>query len=425
MNLMTLIGIGLVIVVAIVFMKALGKRLPILEMMMLIAGLQWIIGPFIEYNSDFHDVKYYMYVDESTYMGYVVPAYAFFTGVIFFMTRNSVVNVQDIIDFKKYSRYGLTILFIGIVSELLGFVLPGALGFLVFLLSGFKFVGAIILYFSDVRIHRYIFYGSVAFMAFISLKNGLFHDFILWSAFFYMFFTIKTQPSWKMKSVTIISGFVLLTVIQAVKSDYRMLLQSGGDVNVVSLFFGSVNQKYDSGFLEEDEAASSLNVRLNQGWIISAIMDHVPRNLAYAEGSTVIEAIEASFVPRFLNPNKKEAGGQENFRKYTGLNLSDNTSMGLSIIGEFYANFGVLKGIFMMGVWGFLIGFIWKKLIANTYKIPLLIFFLPLIFLQVVKAETELVVVLNHLIKSIITVSLFFWLTKKYLKWQIFAEFDR
>src|SRR5690606_37480300 len=117
----------------------------------------------------------------------------------FFMTRNSVVNVQDIIDFKKYSRYGLTILFIGVASELLGFVMPAGLRFFIFLLASFKFVVAIILYFSDVRLHRYIFYGSVVFMAFISLKKGLFHDFILWSAFFYMFFAIKSQPSTKMK----------------------------------------------------------------------------------------------------------------------------------------------------------------------------------------------------------------------------------
>ena len=217
----------------------------------------------------------------------------------------------------------------------------------------------------------------------------------------------------------------MMTIIQAVKADYRIMLKEGFDGNFVSLFFGTVNQKYESGFLDEEEDASGLNVRLNQGWIISAVMDHVPRNLEFAEGTTIKEAIVASLVPRFLNPNKKEAGGQENFEKYTGLTLSENTSMGLSIIGEFYANFGVLLSVFMMGVWGMFLAFVWKKLVYNTYKIPLLIFFLPLIFLQVVKAETELVVVLNHLIKSIIAVALFFWLTKRYLKWQIFAEFDR
>jgi hypothetical protein len=425
MNLLTLIGIALVVYVLVIFVKALGNRLPILELMLLIAGLQWIIGPFIEYNSNFHDLKYYMYVDQNTYMGYVVPAFAFFLGVIMLMTRNRVVNVQDIVDFKKYSRYGLTILFVGIVSELAGSVVPGALGFLVFLLAGFKFVGAIILFFSEVRLHRYIFYGSVVFLAFLSLRKGLFHDFILWSAFFYMFYAIKVQPTFRIKMVTFVGGFLMLTVIQSVKADYRELLASGSDINVVSLFFGSVSQKYDSGFLDEDEATTNLNVRLNQGWIISAIMDHVPRNLEFSGGETVKDAIVASIVPRFLNPDKKEAGGQENFKKYTGLPLSDDASMGLSIIGEFYANFGVTVGIFFMGLWGLLLAVIWRKLIKNTYDIPLLIFFLPLIYLQVVKAETELVVVLNHLIKSIIAVALFFWLTKKYLKWQIFAEFDR
>ncbi|MEZ4801903.1 MAG: hypothetical protein R2797_03960 [Gelidibacter sp.] len=425
MNLYTLLGIGFVIYVAVSFFKALGKRLPILELMLLIAGLQWIIGPFIEYNADYHDPKYYMYVNQETYMSFIAPAYGVFTICIVMITRRYSINIQDILDFKKYSNYGVTILFVGISFELLGFILPGALGFLVFLMAGFKYVGAIILYFSDQRIHRYIFYGSIAFLMFMALKKALFHDFILWSTFFYMFYAIKSKPSPRIKLFTMIAGFVMLTIIQAVKSDYRELLKSGSDVNFIELFFGTVNQKYESGYLDEEEETAALNVRLNQGWIISAVMDHVPRNLAFADGETVKEAVVASLVPRFLNPNKKEAGGQDNFEKYTGLSLSEEASMGLSIIGEFYANFGVRSGIVAIGVWGLFLAFIWRRLVSNTYKVPLLIFFLPLIFLQVVKAETELVVVLNHLIKSIIAVSLFFWLTKKYLKWQIFAEFDR
>src|SRR5690606_10382214 len=185
-------------------------------------------------------------------------------------------------------------------------------------------------------IHRYIFYGSIFFLVYISLKNALFHDFILWSTFFYMFWAIKNKPSARSKLLTMAGGFVMLIVIQSVKADYRALLKQGFDGNVVGIFFGTVNQQYESGFLDEEEDTASLNVRLNQGWIISAIMDHVPRNLEFAGGATIKEAIVASLVPRFLNPDKKEAGGQENFTKYTGLPLSDNTSMGLSIIGEFY-----------------------------------------------------------------------------------------
>ncbi|MGJ8592098.1 MAG: hypothetical protein ACSHXF_06100 [Aquaticitalea sp.] len=422
---MTFLGVGIVIYIAFSFFNALGKRLPILELMLVIAGLQWIIGPLIEYNANFHDPKYYMYVNQQTYMGFVVPAYGLFSISVMAITRKYNVSISDIIDFKKYSSYGVTILFVGLAFDILGFVLPGGLGFLVFLMASFKYVGAIILFFSDKRAHRYIFYGAILLLMYTALRKALFHDFILWSTFFYMFYAIKSKPSPRLKLFTVIGGFIMLTTIQAVKADYRELLKSGSDVNFVTLFFGSVSQKYESGYLNEEEETASLNVRLNQGWIISAVMDHVPRNLEYADGETVQEAIVASIVPRFLNPNKKEAGGQDNFERYTGLPLSEDASMGLSIIGEFYANFGVWLGVLAIGIWGFFLAFVWKKLISNTYKAPLLIFFLPLIFLQVVKAETELVVVLNHLIKSIIAISIFFWLTKKYLKWQIFAEFDR
>jgi hypothetical protein len=45
--------------------------------------------------------------------------------------------------------------------------------------------------------------------------------------------------------------------------------------------------------------------------------------------------------------------------------------------------------------------------------------FLPLMFLQVIKAETELVVVLNHLIKASIVIWAFFWFAKKRLNWKL------
>jgi hypothetical protein len=41
------------------------------------------------------------------------------------------------------------------------------------------------------------------------------------------------------------------------------------------------------------------------------------------------------------------------------------------------------------------------------------------VFLQVIKAETELVVVLNHLIKATIVVYLFFWAAKAFLNWNL------
>ena len=88
--------------------------------------------------------------------------------------------------------------------------------------------------------------------------------------------------------------------------------------------------------------------------------------------------------------------------------------MGMSLMGEAYANFGKM-GILFLGFWGFVLSGFWNFLIRKSKKKIIILFFLPLIFLQVVKAETELVVVLNHMVKASILVAGVLWLSKGFL----------
>ncbi|MFT6948560.1 MAG: hypothetical protein ACJARP_002994 [Vicingaceae bacterium] len=53
------------------------------------------------------------------------------------------------------------------------------------------------------------------------------------------------------------------------------------------------------------EETNKVNSRLNQGWIISKIMDNILQNEEYLGGETVIDALSTSFLPRFLFPDKK------------------------------------------------------------------------------------------------------------------------
>ena len=57
----SIIGLITVIYVFSIFIKRLGKTLPVLELLLLIAGLQWIVGSFIEYRTDFLHYKYSLY----------------------------------------------------------------------------------------------------------------------------------------------------------------------------------------------------------------------------------------------------------------------------------------------------------------------------------------------------------------------------
>lgn len=410
MELWSIIGILSVGIVAYKFTMQLGKGLPILELMILIAGLQWIVGPLIEYASPSMHYKYYMYVEQAIYMGYIVPAYVVFSGIIFIGVKRMSMYQLGLDQLVYYSKFGIYLLVIGVVYDFLSDALS-FLGFLGYIISNFKYVGAIILYFSPNKKLRRLFYFVILFLLYRSLAMAMFHDFILWSVFFYMFWAYKFKPSIKTKLSTYALAAVLIVSLQTVKAAYRSEVWAGYSGNKVELFTGLM---YDALLGDSTGLGDGVgtNVRLNQGWIISAIMDHVPSNRDFFAGTTISEALKASVLPRFLDPEKAKAGGQENFRKFTGLQIGDGTSMGISIVGEGYGNFGVMGGILFMGIWGFVVLQIWKYLMRKSAKKVLLLAFLPLIFLQVIKAETELLVVLNHLVKSLIVVLLFLWITK-------------
>lgn len=418
MGIWSIIGVFVVAYVFLRFLKGLGNRLPILELLLLIAGLQWIVGPAIEYQKTSHHFKYYMYVNDFTYMSYVVPAYLLLVVTVFYGIKKEPKVTIKPENFFKEAKHGVSIFFIGLFCDLLQSKVPGGLQFFFFLLANFKYVGALILLFSKQKTHQYLFYGSILYLFYSSLRAAMFHDFILWGTFYYMFWAYKVKPSVKMSLLIIGAGFIFGTIIQVVKSDYRALVWEGYSGNKLELFMNVLDKKLSGGFAENTEEQGELNVRLNQGWIISAIMDHTPRNQPYADGETILDAVSASILPRFLNPEKKEAGGVDNFIKYTGLSLGAGTSMGLSMVGEFYANFGVVGGIFCMGIWGWVLMKFWYFLLNKSKSKAIILFFLPLIFLQVVKAETELVVVLNHIVKSMVVVFLFLWFSERFLNWK-------
>lgn len=423
MDFWTVLGLLCLTWVSIEFIRQLGHSIPVMELMLFIAGLQWILGPTIEYNAPGLHFKYYMYVPQHIYTSYVVPAYIVFSLVLLFMVRPYSKLTLPIESLTNYEKYGVVIFVIGVVFDLLSSSLPGTLGFFAFILSNFKYAGAIILYFSNNKNLRRIFYLAIVYLFFSSLRQALFHDLILWSLFFYMFWAIRFKPSKKTIVITFAIAAFSLTTLQTIKAVYRAQIWSGYSGNKLELFAGlMVDAVLLNGSNASELDGEENNARLNQGWIISAIMDEVPRRQNFLNGETIWEAVSAALLPRFLNPNKKEAGGRDNFIKFTGLQLGESTSMGISIIGEAYGNFKIIGGILFMGVWAFFLSKIWIFLLKKCLKTPLLLAFLPLIFLQVIKAETELVVVLNHLVKSSIVVFGFFWATQKFLKWNLQRE---
>lgn len=416
MNFWSLVGILFVLFITWRFVKALGSSVPIMEMLLLIAALQWILGPYLSYFNNYTHFKYYMYVEENTYMSFVVPAFMVFSIAVLF--RLPKLDLNTLNRAIKFAPFAMTLFVIGVIADIGYSVAPPGLLFFLFLLLQFKFVGAILFLFSEDKRSQYLFYGTLIYLFLNALARGMFHDLLLWGVFMFMFWSLKNKPSFKMRIAIITAGIFFAMGIQLIKSSYREIIYSGYSGNKLVLFLSILEDKVVNEEITETDD-QNVNIRLNQGWIISAIMYNVPFREPFSDGGTITEAVSASILPRFLDKNKKRAGGQENFEKFTGLQIGRNTSMGMSLMGESYANFGVFGGILFMGVWGFFLRWYWRGIVFFVHRYPLLLFFVPIIYLQVVKAETELVVVLNHLIKSSILIALFLLFASKVFNWRL------
>jgi hypothetical protein len=392
--------------------------------MIILAALQWIIGPLLAYKFYPDDEFYYMAVELHEYMSFVVPATAAFAlGMYLPFWRKEYSEkfylYQIQLFASKYKNVDILLIILGIVSELLIDFVPGSLKFVFFLFSGMRFIGLYFLLLSSRKYKKIYVVVVIGWLFISSIQESLFHELLLWLGFLLLIMAFIKNPGIGKKIVYLMSILLLAVVIQTVKYSFRQALIEGSGQRI-NLFVETVQSHVVEGDrLMSESNLASMVTRINQGWIIARIMSWTPSREPFAEGETIIEAVKSSVMPRFLFPDKLQAGGRNYFARFTGKYLSDQTAMGLGLLGEAYANFGIFGGIVFMLSIGVFYNFIVHKIYKVARRHASIIFFIPIIFLQVVKAETDFSVILNHLIKATVIVWFIFWSFNKFLKIRI------
>lgn len=385
-------------VVAYEFQKRLDQGVPLLQLTGLIAVLQWLVGPVLAYNLDYQYGRYQMYVDEAVYFEYALPATSLYVAVM--LAIGASIRQRELLgdlDRSNFVKIGFFLNIVSLAAQLAITRAPGSLFFFFALVTQARYVGAIYFLMSRHPLRLLFAAASLAFLLMSSLGVGMFHDMLLWLALTFCYWFAQRRWTLSAKVLTLASSAVMLFALQVVKQDYRQQIKAGAQPSLVSMMIGYLAP---DGAAWSDGALSHAVVRLNQGWIVSKVMEYVPAEEPYADGGTLKEAVKSALLPRFLAPDKKEAGGRENFMRYTGLNLEIGTSMGISPLGEAYANFGTFGGSLLMIGFGALFGLLFKLSLRFVSRRPAFFFWLPLIFYQSIKAETEFVVVLNQLSKG-------------------------
>ncbi len=416
-------GAALFLFVFIKFIQNLGQKVEVRDLIGFLSILQWVVGPILAYNILPYDSLYWMDVPEMEYMNFIVAGCAaLLIGMNFPLSDERSIGKEQLEAAKKYLKenpnVGYYIAGIGLVASNLSSHMPGSLGFLFFLLGNLQFVGVYMILFGDSKFKWLLFAALLGTVIMGSVMRAMFGQLMLWLLFSFLMIAYVAKIPMFGKVLMISIGVLLILMIQSTKDEYRKATwyasssKSNGEIyqELIMDRLSNPSKLFASGPLE------NMGARLNQGWIIARIMGHMPEKYAFVKGETIKTAIYAGILPRVLAPNKAKAGGRANFERFTGTYLPEGTSMDISLIGEAYANYGVYGGCVFM----FIVGLFYDWLIIKIVKIsknhPTLVLFMPLLFFQVIKAETDFATIFNYITKSALIVYLVFWGMKNVAK---------
>jgi len=392
---------------------SIGAVIPIRYLAGTFMCLQMLIGPTFAYNGldQYQFMDYKMKIPEADYFAYAIP------GVIMFILglhvtagklKGEIINELEI---RKFIDNSGQLPYIFIVIGFLAGYISGSFGselaFVFVLLGGFKYIGLFMLLLGSKQLKLWVLilvFGSIIVS---SLSGAMFHDLLTWLIMLGAVLAIKFKPNVTLKA-TATTGFILLAVIiQQLKGDYRQTLKSeSGNFDT----FENVYHENSNTLFDFNSLASS-NTRINQGFILTNIMNTVPEKVPFENGNELMKILEAAFLPRIIAPNKLNAGDRTIFMKYSRIPLRPGTSMALGAMGDGYVNFGILGGCIFM----FFLGLAFSEVLNAFYKFskmfPFLLLFTPLVFYYPIRPDCELQTSLGHLVKScfLIYIMLVFW----------------
>jgi len=408
------------------FIYDLGKRNVTLDLPILLAILTWLIMPVIFYHEYTAQNplaflwRKYMPIPSNDYFSFALPGtLTMILGLRIPLDRNALnknpqlymVNMQK--DLIAKPRVGMILIGVGVVSGLLDFLSPSSLKQVFYLLDHLTYVGVFYTLYSANKYKKIIVPSVVALMAGQAIVTGMFGELIYLLALSVMLIVLGKKMRFSVKLAIAVIGFFFVMIIQSIKVDYRQRSWGEG-AGADPVYFAQLisDRVTEPSSMFDPAKLFFLGVRLNQGWLIAYTMYKVPSKCSFAYGQTIWESLAASFVPRFLWPDKPEAGGKANLQRFWGFSFR-SVSMNLGPIGEAYANFDRTGGIIYMFFYGLFLNFVQSQILKVARKRPTLILWLPFLFLYVVVVEGDLLMALGWLLKGAFFTWLCYLLFKK------------
>jgi hypothetical protein len=384
-----------------------GRHVAFPDLVALASCLQWIVAPWLADLYPPHLPVFRMMLPLEEYLQYAVPATAVLYGGLYVSVQMTLTSGWTETERRPLSRSVQialdVVIALGLIIDAYSASAPVQWAFLVYLLASFRFFGAL-----GWMVTRtpgwWLRVGLVMFeLLAMQSTNGLFYLVIHWSGYFLLVYAFMRSWRWQLAPVLIV-GVLGLGLLQDVKPTFRTSLaqaEVSGPIQSVSKLFSLMWARLQGEELPSTQTEfGDRLVRFNQGWIIARVMAHVPKEEPYARGETLANAVVFSIVPRFLAPGKKEGASSEMFERFTGVDLINNTKMGLGLIGELYANFGYWGGIAATLGYGLLIGYLFTLFASRAAVNPLWWAAAATILLPSVEPGFNIEDIFNHVVKA-------------------------
>jgi hypothetical protein len=429
-----LISIGMFIYFFLSLIDSIGKEADMMGISVLLAIFQCLLMPAIVYHvyNDDAVVQIYNYGMLSSpefYYGFMLPAiiaYAIGLNINLVFDKKQTQKYKLAISQCKHylegkSNIGLTLLIIGLLSGFLNPIVPEALKYVSYLVAKLIFVGLAYIYFSDSRLKKYYLLGGFLLLFIQALAAGMFGELIYTFTLSGMLILLGRKINTLLKMTITVVGVVFIVTLQSIKADYRKELWTGAleDDNAsgtfITLFVDKILKPKD---LVNWKMLFPVVNRFNQGMIVDKVLDYIPSKAPFAEGETIFKSLAASFVPRILWPDKPKAGGHYNVERFIGVKIQ-GYSMNISPMGEAYGNFGVQGGIAFMFFYGLFFSIVIIVLLNMLKKRPTLVLWFPVLFLNSIQMETDVLMCINSIIKNLLFITFCYWAAYRFMRVRI------
>jgi len=369
-------------------------------------------------------------IEEERYFSFMVPAMIMMIiGMEIPLIRKSRENYlisNSILDISNYlkgkSNLGIILMIVGLSSGIFSPFLSFDFYYVAYLFSKLLFVGIFYVYFSEIKNKKLYLIIGISALFIQTIVQGLFGELVYTSILGFILLMIGRRTSFSVKMTTMLVGAVLVLILQSIKGEYRRISWYGEgkeDVSNTEAFFSLIADRIQNPEMFFDKEKNfPIVVRFNQGMIQAKVMDYVPQSRPFSGGTTIYNSILASFIPRFLWPDKPMAGGHWNMEYFTGF-VVVGYSMNIGPFGESYGNFGVTGGIIFMFFYGLFFNYAIYLLLKIAKNRPTIILWFPIIFLNAIQVETDILMTVNSVIKNCIFIALLYWAADRFLRIQL------